>query len=513
MRILVCSNVYPPRVVGGAELMAHEQALAYARQSHNVRVFAGDLHSSHARYTRINEEQDGIPVTRIALVAEDYSPEYLNFIHPVVEAHFADVLRDFQPDVVHCHNLPGLSVKLATIARVSGARVVCTFHDFWGFCPRNTAVRPDGAPCRGAGCCQPRLHDGCDLDIPPRLRRDFLTLALAHVDHFVTPSRFVAERYRWSGLPAERIAVIPNGIDTDRFRPASPPMPHGGFQVLYAGYFGAHKGVSTLMEAIGRLPAGIVNLTLAGEGPEEAAYRTQAQTLGIANRVRFLGRIASKDMPGVYAASDVLVLPSIWDENQPVCLMEAMAAGLPVLASRKGGVPELVEDGANGFLFAAGDAGALADRLSVLIADPAARAAMGRTGRQRVAGATHDARAAQLLALFERLVARPTQATATPGRVVAVMGNGWADLGRDDSLPVPSFAGGQRLLYVPLDWVGERFRFAGVLLAGQVRLRRRTRYRKTAIMLPSWLTRIVIAGARRVALPRDGARNRGGGLH
>jgi glycosyltransferase involved in cell wall biosynthesis len=156
MRILVVSNVYPPDVVGGAELVAHEGALAYARQGHEVRAFAGDLHAPRARYSRTDDAHDGIPVSRIALVPEDYSPEFLNFHHPVVEAHFGDVQRAFAPDVVHCHNLPGLSVKLAMLARESGARVVCTLHDFWGFCPRNTAVRPEIAGIRhphGASRC------------------------------------------------------------------------------------------------------------------------------------------------------------------------------------------------------------------------------------------------------------------------------------------------------------------------------------------------------------------------
>lgn len=500
MRILVCSNVYPPDVVGGAELVAHEQAAAYARQGHEVRAFAGDPGSVLPRHARTEDVHGGIPVTRIALTPEDYSPEFLNFLHPEVEAHFRDVLHDFAPDVVHGHNLPGLSVKLPMIVRAAGARMVCTLHDFWGFCPRNTAVRPDGAPCAGPGCCQPRLHDGRELDLPPRFRRDFMTLALAHVDRLVAPSRFVADRYVRAGFECERIVVVPNGVDTDRFRPTGHGEPRDGVRITFAGYFGAHKGVSTLLAALALLPAG-VTLELAGEGPEEPAYRAQVEALGLGDRVRFAGKVPPAAMAEVYARSDIVVLPSVWDENQPVCLMEAMAAGLPVVASRRGGIPEIVEHRGNGLTFQAGDVGELAARLAELVADPARRAAMGRAGRERVERCTHDRQAERLLALFDD-VSRLARAQPEPA-VFAVMGGDWERLnGHDPLLIVPADAPRRPRLLVPLEWVEDCFaRFDGLLFAGRIRLGRRTRFLKRTVALPSWLIRFAAAALRRIALP------------
>lgn len=410
MRILICSNAYPPHFIGGAELMAHEQAKALARLGHEVRVFAGELGTNRARHARADDVHEGIPVHRFALNPEDYSPEFLNFLHPTIDNHFSDILDDFQPHIVHCHNLMGLSAKLPLLGRLHGAWTVCTLHDFWGFCLRNTAVRPNGETCNDTTQCRiclPRIHDGSQLHISMRLRKDFLDLALDQIDCFVAPSRFVAKRYARAGWSPERLHVITNGIDLDMFSPAgetsSPPSP---VRITYAGYFGAHKGIATLLEAFASLPPALdpTVLQLAGEGPEQDAYVNQIEMLGLHGRVQFLGKVAPSDMPMLYAQSDIVVLPSIWDENQPVCLMEAMAAGLPVIASRKGGIPELVKDGVNGLLFPAGDATGLAAQLSKLVAKSGLRQRLGDEARRRVVNSSHDHQARLLLALYKEMM-------------------------------------------------------------------------------------------------------------
>lgn len=405
MRILICSNAYPPHFVGGAELMAHEQARALLRLGHEVRVFAGELNSPRARYSRADDLYEDVRVHRIATAPEDYSPEYLNFLHPRVDAHFDDILKDFTPDIVHFHNLIGLSVKLPILAKQARARTICTLHDFWGFCLLNTAVRSDGGPCDDpsqCGSCVSRVHDGRRLHVPLRFRKDFLRLALDHVDRFIAPSRFVAQRYVWAGMPADRLTVIQNGIDVDRFHRKLESRSSSGIQIAYVGYFGAHKGVATLLDAFALLPqrGPPATLQLAGEGPEYDAYLARIDALGLRDRVNFLGKIQPADMPEVYMGSDILVLPSVWDENQPVCLMEAMASGLPVVASRKGGIPELIDHGANGLMFEAGDASDLAVQLGSLAEDADLRQALGQEGRLRVEQFSHARQARRQVELY-----------------------------------------------------------------------------------------------------------------
>lgn len=142
------------------------------------------------------------------------------------------------------------------------------------------------------------------------------------------------------------------------------------------------KGVSLLLRAFALLATdgGQVRLEIAGEGPELESLRRQSEALGVANRVDFLGW--RNDLPDVIARWDAVVIPSLF-EAFPVIGIEAMALGIPVVATAVGGLPELVENGKTGWLVAPGDADALAERLRQLLADGAARRAMGLAARER----------------------------------------------------------------------------------------------------------------------------------
>ena len=480
MRILICSNAYPPHFLGGAELMAHEQGKALSRIGHEVAVFAGrpDLalpSSDPARHMRSDEMFEGLRIHRLTTAPEDYSPEFLNFCHPAIDGHFRDVLEEFRPDVAHFHNLTGLSVKLPILARQAGVRTICTLHDFWGFCLRNTAVRSDGRPCDDVSQCRfclPRIPDGRNLHIPMRFRKDFMRLALDHIDLFVAPSRYIATAYERAGFAPNRIAIVPNGIDLASFHPTPViPSESGRFRILYAGHFGAHKGVGTLLEALAQLPSLVspeapqVELQLAGEGPQEVAYRSQIAALALGGRVNILGKVPPGDMPALYAECDLVVLPSIWAENQPVCLMEAMAAGLPVVASRIGGIPELIEHGRNGLMFTAGSEQDLAEQLAYCVNEPYWRREAGLAGRRRVEDLDHDKQARRLLALY--LESNPAAAlSVSPPKLYAAIGRmrqsmvGEETALADDRWPDHYF--------MPRAWMADAFPdVAGIIFTGR----------------------------------------------
>ena len=492
MRILICTNAYPPHFMGGAELVAHEQAKTLVRLGHEVAVFAGDIGGDGERHGRSEDTYDGVGVYRIKTETRDYDPAFLNIFHPAIDAHFRDVLQTFGPDIVHFHNLTGLSVKLPIIARRSGIRTVCTLHDLWGFCLKNTALRWDGAPCRDMALCQrclPRISDEKAAVIPMRFRKDFIKLAFDHIDAFVAPSRYIAWRYASAGLAEDRVTVIPNGIDIVRFSPARHTPASGPVRISFVGHFGAHKGVSTLLSAFAMLDGSDrACLQLAGGGPEEARYRTQADALGISDRVRFLGQIDHAKIARVYDQSDIVVLPSVWDENQPVCLMEAMAAGLPVVASNKGGIPELIDHGHNGLLFDAGDVAALALHLDTLVAAPGLRAAMGRAGRQSVEKRTYGNQMASQIAIYASLLDRPLIGAPT-ARLTGFLGKGSTRTFVADDAAAPGLE--DRLHYsLPYAWMSEywpMFDKFFVLIRGPLaRLLKLAGY-ETVLRYPRWL--------------------------
>jgi glycosyltransferase involved in cell wall biosynthesis len=218
--------------------------------------------------------------------------------------------------------------------------------------------------------------------------------------------RALAFRYRIGGVVPVAIAeevrasiqqlygypdppLIPNGIPTDEYAPDSDKrtwwrQAHGieprATVVTHIGRFAVQKNHALLVEAFAQVHSDApLYLLLVGAGELEDAVREQVAGLGLQGRVRFLGIRA--DVADILRASDVFVLSSRWEGN-PMSVMEAMAAGLPVVSTAVGGVPELVREGETGLLVPSEDAGALAQALQALVDDPAHRQAMGAAARR-----------------------------------------------------------------------------------------------------------------------------------
>jgi glycosyltransferase involved in cell wall biosynthesis len=208
--------------------------------------------------------------------------------------------------------------------------------------------------------------------------------------------------------------LIPNGIPTDEYAPDPNRRRrwrerHGlepeAIVLTHVGRFAPPKNHALLIEAFAQVRTHTpLYLLLVGGGELEDAVRQQVVELGLQERVRFLGVRA--DVPAILNASDLFVLSSCWEGN-PLSVMEAMAAGLPVVSTAVGGVPELVREGETGLLVPSGDAAALARALQALVDDPARREAMGKAARQH-AIAHFDIRhtVRQYETLYERLLQR-----------------------------------------------------------------------------------------------------------
>jgi glycosyltransferase involved in cell wall biosynthesis len=200
------------------------------------------------------------------------------------------------------------------------------------------------------------------------------------VDAVVTVSRAVAER-----VVDAQPHVVYSGVPVSD--EGSVPAQRGGAVtgtiIGTAGRLVPLKGTLYLLRAFAMLRAELPDLVLeiAGSGPEQSMLEREVQLLGVGGKVRFLGWV--EELAPVLARWDVFVLPSL-EEGAPGAALEAMAAGLPVVASAVGGIPELVEDGRTGLLVPPRDSLALADRLRVLLLDPEQQHAMGAAGRARV---------------------------------------------------------------------------------------------------------------------------------
>lgn len=402
-KIMICCNVYPPNFIGGAELIAHSQALELKKKGHDVIVFTGDIGEWGKRHSIKSEIYEGLKVFRVRLISQDYQPEYINFYHEKIENHFKDVLYSFSPDVVHFHNIIGLSLGLVHIAKQRGIKTVLTLHDNWGFCYKNTIIKNEGEICQDFTRCReclPYISDENNFGIPIRIRQDFFKIIFRDVDEFISPSQYLAKNYILAGIPEEKMHVIWNGIEVQKFSKIS-KIPNGRhIRFTFIGYFGKHKGIHVLIDALSYLNnSNLFTVNLVGKGELMESIKNKVQELGLRDIVSFWGKI--DDIGDAYRGTDVFILPSIWPENQPVTITEAMASKIPVIASNSGGVPELIEDGKTGYLFEAGNPLDLAQKMSEFILHPETIPIFGEAAYNKIANNTLENQVKKVVQIYD----------------------------------------------------------------------------------------------------------------
>jgi glycosyltransferase involved in cell wall biosynthesis len=231
-------------------------------------------------------------------------------------------------------------------------------------------------------------------------------LVLSRLDCVVAVSSSIAAWLEASGIPSSRIETIPSGIDVAAFSTAQPTLaglPPGATAIGMVARLVRQKGPYLLLEAAreiaARFPESV--FVFVGDGPERAGLEKSAAELGLAQRTFFTGQ--RSDMPGVYASLGVFVLPS-FSEGMPVSILEAMGAGLPVVATRVGAIPELIEPGRTGILVEPGNAAALSNAIMKLLDDPQLARRLGDAARWRAAE-EHSAvaMARRYLSLYQRI--------------------------------------------------------------------------------------------------------------
>ncbi|HSL84680.1 MAG TPA: glycosyltransferase [Thermoanaerobaculia bacterium] len=301
------------------------------------------------------------------------------------------LLRQRRVGLVHAH-LAYASIWGLLAGRLTGTPVVLTLH-----------VRPPDDP--------PWSREG--------LRRRLLVGAANRwARRALAVSGAVRDAWAAVGLRRERIAVVHNGVETAGMESGTEAaaavrrelgVPGGAPLVVTVSVLRPGKGLEVLLEAVpavlGEHPD--ARFAVVGDGPERRRLEEGAAAAGLGEAVVFTG--FRRDVPALLAAADLFVLPTR-DDAFPTVLLEAQAAGVAVVASRAGGVPEIVEDGATGVLVPPGDPAALARAVSALLADPAARRRLAEAGRRRTEERfSADAWLARLDAVYSQVLGRPVR--------------------------------------------------------------------------------------------------------
>ena len=204
-------------------------------------------------------------------------------------------------------------------------------------------------------------------------------------DAYLANSAGAVEFMTAHGIPAAKFTVIPNAVDLDRWAPAGPRPARLAPMAVCVANFRPRKRQEDLVEAMAVVSRAGVALTcrFVGDGPTRVALQRRTSELGLAHCVEFSGRAHPAELPGILAHADICVLPSAW-EGMSVGMLEAMAAGLPVVATDVPGTREVVASGQTGFLVPVRRPDLLAERLIALARDAGLRAEMGAAGRRRV---------------------------------------------------------------------------------------------------------------------------------
>jgi glycogen(starch) synthase len=288
-------------------------------------------------------------------------------------------------DLVHVHQGEDLAALPIALAAARRARIplVVTIHTSLAHTLRVVDLRT-ALLRRAGGKIEAAAAGRADavIVLTPRLKR----LAVA------------------AGVPEARIEVIPSGVERSLFGPDGgdpfPTLPRP--RVLFLGRLAAQKDVPTLLRAAAHVDA---HLLLVGDGPERRSLEEQARELGIEGRVTFAGFLERRRVPDALRHSDVLVLPSAYEELGSA-LIEGMWTGIPIVASRTGGIPEVVEDGRTAILVDPGDAAGFARAINRILTDGGLAERLRAGALEQAAGYDWELLAARVHAVYQRVLAR-----------------------------------------------------------------------------------------------------------
>ncbi len=380
LRILMLSDYFPPHAGGGVERVVSELCSGLARRGHRVAVL-----TLRTRPAPVRETDGDFTVVRVPARDLTGSLGFQCAFSAGLPFALRGEVRAFRPDIVHAHNLFFRTSEVAALPwpGLRGAPLVTTLH----------LGRFEGGSFLLRG-----LVRGYEAT--------FGRLIIRRSAHIMAVSEAVAAHARRAGGGRVPVTTVPNGVDLGRFRPGPFGRPSSSQTVLFVGRLVQNKGPDVLLRSaprvLSRHPR--ARFDLVGEGPMRPRLEGLAETLGIADSVRFLG--LRDDVDERMRRASVFVRPS-HVEGMPLTVLEAMACGLPVVATPVGGTPELIRDGENGHLVPVDDTDALAESVMSVLDSPQRARELGRRARATVEeGHGWDGVVERTEAVYEQVLAQ-----------------------------------------------------------------------------------------------------------
>jgi glycosyltransferase involved in cell wall biosynthesis len=417
LRVLLTTHQFFPEFSSGTEVLTLGVARELIARGIEVCIltgFPGDKSGENiGRMDRY--EYEGLQVYRFfhafRIMPGQKSRVEGDFDNRLAAAYFREIASAFKPDLVHCFHLHRLGTGIIAEAVAAGIPVFFTPTDFWALCPTGQLMDLAGAACAGpsrnAGNCIVHLaanrlgmatgawlsslpdvigslavaaaksgllpeRAGAGEIISVSERKDLIVSRLNQVERIVVPTRMMERLLIGHGVDACRISYSAFGMECHspaRRRERSGP----GFplRVGYIGTLAPHKGCHVLVEAFNGLEDGAATLRIYGRETDFPDYARELRRIANGNRrIEFPGGFPNERIGEVIADLDVMVVPSLWQENSPLVIYSAQAFGCPVIGSDVEGIVEVVRDGVDGLIFRRGDAEALRGKLRLTIDEP-----------------------------------------------------------------------------------------------------------------------------------------------
>jgi len=382
MKIVIANNFYYLR--GGSERVLFEEKRILEENGHQVFVFSqahpNNEHSEYANYfPPYTTNYENMPLLKRVLSS-------INIVYSrKVGRAFLRFLEESKPDLVHAHIIyGGLTTSILDAAAGKDVPVVMTLHDYKLICPSYIMLN------RGKICedCKGRRFYYCLLN---RCHKESLQSSFVYclesylnkwllkydrIRYLICPSHFSLKKHAENGIPEEKLVYIPNFVNFVDYEANY----QKGDYVLFVGRLSKEKGIPTLLEAAKRLH---MPIKIVGDGPMGVELESYVTQNTIKNIV-FEGYKSGEELRKLYQDAAFLVMPSECYENAPMTILEAFAYGKPVIGSRIGGIPEVIESNQTGMLFEAGNTDELRECIETLWSNNSLILEMGHAARSKV---------------------------------------------------------------------------------------------------------------------------------
>lgn len=387
MKILLINKFY--YLKGGSEKHFFELKNTLEEKGHEVFVLTTENKKN------IKSGENEYFISEVAMNLKNFFNGYKLFYNPEAIKKLEEIIINHKIDVVHLHNISHhFSPAIIKVLKKNNIPTVMTIHDYKLICP-NYKLFNRGEVCEK---CQGGKFYQCTLN---KCTKDSYLGSLVMtleaywakwknyyegVDIFLAPSRFMANKLIQNNIDITKIKYLPNFLDESEMKKDFDPKDNLEKEkyILSFGRLSAEKGLGVLIRAMSEIKNSEVTLRIAGEGDELENIKKLSESLGLKNRIKFLGYKSKEEIKKLIENSSFVIVPSIWYENAPYSILEAFLNNKAVIGSLAGGIGELVIDGKSGLTFEIGNHQELAKRIDELLENPDSARKMGENGRKLV---------------------------------------------------------------------------------------------------------------------------------